>query len=114
MSMMDELAPQPTQRVCGRPFEKGRSGNPLGRWVSCRNKTTIAAAAFLAGEAEALSRKAVKLVLVGDRRRCGCASNASCRSAPPRDKARGLKARVTASGMITGRAGHDSGRVGDA
>src|SRR5436309_5440538 len=56
MSMMDELAPQPTRRVRGRPFEKGRSGNPLGRWVSCRNKTTIAAAAFLAGEAEALSR----------------------------------------------------------
>src|SRR5207249_10750257 len=43
----------------------------------------------------------VKLVLVGDRPRCGCASNASCRGALPRDKARGLKARGTASGMIT-------------
>jgi hypothetical protein len=42
--------------VRARPFEKGRSGNPLGR----RNKTTIAAAASLAGEAEALTRKAVE------------------------------------------------------
>jgi hypothetical protein len=50
----------------GRPFEKSRSGNPLGRRVGCRNKTTIAAAALLAGEAEALTRKAVELALVGD------------------------------------------------
>ena len=36
------------------------------RRVGCRNKTTIAAAALLAGEAEALTRKAVELALVGD------------------------------------------------
>jgi hypothetical protein len=30
--------------VRGRPFEKGRSCNPLGRRIGCRNKTTIAAA----------------------------------------------------------------------
>jgi hypothetical protein len=52
--------------VRGRPFEKGRSGSPLGRRVGCRNKTTIAAAAFLAGESEVLTRKAVELALVGD------------------------------------------------
>jgi hypothetical protein len=52
--------------VRGRPFEKGRSGNPLGRRVGCRNKSTIAAAALLAGEAEALTRKAVELAPVGD------------------------------------------------
>ena len=64
--MTDALSPKPPGRVRGRPFEKGRSGNPLGRRVGCRNKTTIAAAAFLAGESEALTRKAVELALVGD------------------------------------------------
>jgi hypothetical protein len=54
--MTDGHAPKPPGRVRGRPFEKSRSGNPLGRRVGCRNKTTIAAAALLAGEAEALTR----------------------------------------------------------
>src|SRR5438132_437563 len=67
MQMTDDgLSPKPPGRVRGRPFGKGRSGNPLGRRVGCRNKTTIAAAALLAGEAEALTRKAVELALVGD------------------------------------------------
>ncbi len=64
--MTDGFAPKPPGRVRGRPFEKGRSGNPLGRRVGCRNKTTIAAASLLAGEAEALTRRAVELALVGD------------------------------------------------
>jgi hypothetical protein len=64
--MTEELSPRPPRRVRGRPFEKGRSGNPLVRRVGCRNKTTIAAAALLAGEAEALTRKAVEPALVGD------------------------------------------------
>src|SRR6266851_7817603 len=64
--MTEELTPRPLGRVRGRPFEKGRSGNPGGRRVGCRNKTTIAAAALLAGEFEALTRKAVDLALVGD------------------------------------------------
>jgi hypothetical protein len=49
----------------GHSKRAGR-GNPDGRRVGCRNKTTIAAAALLAGEAEALTRKAVELALVGD------------------------------------------------
>jgi hypothetical protein len=60
------FAPKPPGRVRGRPFEKGQSGNPAGRKVDCHNKTTIAAATLLAGEAEALTRKAVELALVGD------------------------------------------------
>jgi hypothetical protein len=64
--MTDGFTPRSPGRVRGRPFEKGRSGNPGGCRVGCRNKTTIAAASLLAGEAEALTRKAVELALVGD------------------------------------------------
>jgi hypothetical protein len=60
------LIPRPPGEVRGRPFQKGQSGNPLGRRVGCRNKTTIAAAALLAVEAEALTRTAVELALLGD------------------------------------------------
>ena len=66
MTTSDGLPPRQPGRVRGWPFEKGRSGNPLGRRVGCRNKTTIAAAALLAGEAEALTRMAVELALIGD------------------------------------------------
>jgi hypothetical protein len=79
--MTEELSPKPPGRVRGRPFEKDRSGYPLGRRVGCRDKTTIAAAALLAGEAETLTRKAVELALVGVPWHCGSASNASCRPA---------------------------------
>ena len=113
--MTEGLAPNSPGRVRGRAFEKGRSGNPLGRRVGCRNKTTIAAAALLAGEAEALTRKAVTLALVGDRtalRLCierilpQCAPTGQSRWAEgPRHRQRHDHA---------GRGGHDSGGVGDA
>jgi hypothetical protein len=115
MSMMDELAPQPTQRVRGRPFEKGRLGNPLGRWVSCRNKTTIAAAVFLAGEAEALFRKAVKLVLVGDPTALRlCIERILPRCAPTGQSPWADGPRHRQRHDHAGRGGHDSGGVGDA
>ncbi len=63
--MTDGFTPRRPGRVRGRP-EKGQSGNPAGRRTGCRNKTTIAAAALLTGEAEALTRRAVELALVGD------------------------------------------------
>src|SRR4029077_12564447 len=63
--MTYEMTPKARGGVRGGPFEKGRSGNPLGRRVGCRNKTTIAAAAFLAGETDALTRKAVEPALGG-------------------------------------------------
>jgi Family of unknown function (DUF5681) len=50
----------------GRRFEEGRSGNPAGRRRGSRNKATLAAAALLAGESEALTRKAVEMALAGD------------------------------------------------
>lgn len=56
----------PPENVRGRPFAKGRSGNPAGRQPGSRNKATIAAAQLLAGEAEGLTRKAVEAALAGD------------------------------------------------
>jgi Family of unknown function (DUF5681) len=64
--MADGALPKPPGRVRGRPFEKGRSDNPAGRRTGSCNKTTEAAAALLAGESEALTRKAVELALGGD------------------------------------------------
>ena len=64
--MSDVLLPKPPGPVRGRPFEKGRSGNPGGRQRGSRNKATLAAAALLAGESEALTRKAVEMALAGD------------------------------------------------
>jgi Family of unknown function (DUF5681) len=66
MIKSDVLLPTLPGRVRGRPFEKGRSGNPAGRRPSSRNKATLAAAALLWGESEALTRKAVELALAGD------------------------------------------------
>ena len=64
--MSDLLLPKPPGRARGRPFETGRSGNPGGRRRGSRNKATLAAAALLAGESEALTRKAVEMALGGD------------------------------------------------
>jgi hypothetical protein len=52
--------------VRGRPFGKGRSGNPAGRRRGSRNRATLAAMVLLEGEAEALTRKAVELAFDGD------------------------------------------------
>ena len=47
-------------------FMKGQSGNPKGKRPGTRNKATLAAQALLDGEAEALTRKAIKLAKEGD------------------------------------------------
>jgi len=66
MTMGADISSKLPWRVRGRLFEKGRSGNPAGRRTGSRNKATLAAAALLAGEAEALTRKAVEMALDGD------------------------------------------------
>jgi Family of unknown function (DUF5681) len=64
--MVDEVEDRPPGQVRGRPFPKGRSGNPGGRRFGSRNRVTMAALELLADEAEALTRKAVEAALAGD------------------------------------------------
>ena len=59
-------AAKTAEKQRGRPFKKGQSGNPSGRLQGSRNKVTLAVEAFLEGEAEALTRKAIDKALEGD------------------------------------------------
>ena len=54
----------PKQR--GRPFERGKSGNPQGRPKGARNQATVVAEALLDGEANAITRKLIEKALEGD------------------------------------------------
>ena len=58
-------APEAARDENGR-FARGRSGNPAGRPPGCRDRATRAARLLLAGEGEALTRKAVELAMAGD------------------------------------------------
>jgi len=50
----------------GRPFERGKSGNPAGRPKGARNYATVLAEGLLDGEAEAITRKVIDKALGGD------------------------------------------------
>jgi hypothetical protein len=54
----------PKQR--GRPFERGKSGNPKGRPKGARNSATVLAEALLDGEVNAITRKLIEKALDGD------------------------------------------------
>ena len=54
----------PKQR--GRPFERGKSGNPNGRPKGARNNATVLAEALLDGEANAITRKLIEKAIEGD------------------------------------------------
>ena len=54
------------ERTAKGQFARGASGNPGGKTKGTRSRATMAAAALLDGEAEALTRKAVELALEGD------------------------------------------------
>ena len=62
----NEITAKTEKNQRGRPFPKGKSGNPAGRPQGSRNKATLAALNLLEGEAEKLTRKAVSLALKGD------------------------------------------------
>src|SRR5713101_6394440 len=83
MPMADGFSPKPPGRVRGRPFETGRSGNPAGRRVGCRNKTTIAAASLLAGEAATFAAELAMpdLDLIKQAEQ-GCGTGAGVRQGP--------------------------------
>ncbi len=59
-------AAKTAKKQSGRPFKKGKSGNPNGRPQGSRNKATLAIEELLDGEAEGLTRKAVELAMEGD------------------------------------------------
>jgi len=50
----------------GRPFERGKSGNPKGRPKGSRNQATLLAEALLDGEAETLTRTMIDKATDGD------------------------------------------------
>ena len=70
MTSQDIPDPENSGRDQGRDqagrFAKGRSGNTAGKPRGTRDRATIAAETLLAGEAEALTRKAVELAKAGD------------------------------------------------
>ena len=50
----------------GRPFNKGRGGNPAGRPEGSRHKASIMIEALLEGESEAVGRKCIEMAKNGD------------------------------------------------
>jgi septal ring-binding cell division protein DamX len=48
------------------PFQKGQSGNPAGRQLGSRNRTTEMVEQLLEAEATAISRKVIDLALEGN------------------------------------------------
>ncbi len=61
-----DAAAKTVRKQRGKPFPKGQSGNPAGRPQGSRNKVTLAALSLLEGEAEKITRKAVKMALKGN------------------------------------------------
>ena len=50
----------------GKPFPKGKSGNPTGKRRGTRNAATLISEALLDGQSEALTNKAIEMALRGD------------------------------------------------
>jgi Family of unknown function (DUF5681) len=65
-SPLTEHAENSVGKQRGRPFPKGRSGNPSGKPRGARNRLTILAESILDGEGEALLRKCIESALAGE------------------------------------------------
>lgn len=63
--MADDTA-QEQPRKSGKPFQKGRSGNPSGRPTGSRNATTLAVEKLLEDEASAITRVCIDRAKQGD------------------------------------------------
>jgi hypothetical protein len=55
------------KKVRGKPFPKGRSGNPVGKRRGTRHRKTIWIEAMSEGDREAIIAKVLKLAKAGDR-----------------------------------------------
>ncbi|NDF11523.1 MAG: hypothetical protein EB060_01735 [Proteobacteria bacterium] len=64
--MQSDITENTDQKHKPWQFKPGQSGNPSGKPKGSRHKTTMAVQALLEGEAEAISRKAIELALMGD------------------------------------------------
>lgn len=60
------LQHQPRRRGAGRPFEKGKSGNPEGRRTGSRNRITEMVEKLLEGDAERITRAVIDKAADGD------------------------------------------------
>lgn len=50
----------------GKPFQRGKSGNPAGRPIGARHRTTLAIEALLEGQHKKLTKVAIDKALEGD------------------------------------------------
>ena len=64
--MADDTVGQEPKRRSGKPFPKGKSGNPAGRPAGSRNTTTVAIEKLLDGEAAAITRTCIDRAKAGD------------------------------------------------
>lgn len=60
------MAETTARKQRGKQFQPGKSGNPSGRPIGARNKTTLAVEALLEGQHEALTQAAISKALEGD------------------------------------------------
>ncbi len=64
--MAEKIAAKQHRRGVGKPFQPGKSGNPAGKPIGARNKTTLALEKLLDGEAEAITLACIKKAKEGD------------------------------------------------
>jgi hypothetical protein len=66
MPATNDSGPENTKKKQGGRFQKGQSGNPAGRPMGARNKTTVAMETLLDNDADAIVRKAIEKAKEGD------------------------------------------------